>query len=215
MSEETPNRPDPRLQVGFTVVVEKDKEQAKATVVALTEAEIVVELLADRSGPQFEEEGRVRIKYWDESGIYFCSGEVLRASGTSLAISVYSEPVAMQRRGLARMATALPMSIRVTEASHQGLASQKIYQAETRNIGAGGVNFDTSLPLQPSDTLEVQIELPSESIGTAGEVVSAEKVLRDGKGVNSVGIEFFGLPAETSTIMEFLVENMPVPDSPE
>jgi hypothetical protein len=49
------------------------------------------------------------------------------------------------------------MSIRVTEAAHQGLASQKVYQAETRNISAGGVSFDTSLPLQPSDTLEVQI----------------------------------------------------------
>jgi hypothetical protein len=56
--------------------------------------------------------------------------------------------------------------------------------------------------------------LPAENIGTAGEVVSAEKVLRDGKGVNSVGVEFFGLPAETrNNIMEFLVEHMPVPDS--
>jgi hypothetical protein len=63
--------------------------------VALTEAEILVELLAEMVGPQFEEGGRVRIKYWDKSGIYFCSGEVLRAAGASLAISVYSEPVAM------------------------------------------------------------------------------------------------------------------------
>jgi len=213
MSEETPRQPDPRMQVGFSVIVETDREQIKASVTVLTETEIVVELVSAKKISKFEEGGQVRLKYWDESGIYFCSGEVLRASGSSLAISVYSEPVSMQRRGVARLAFAVPMSIQVTEASHQGLASRKVYEAQTRNISRHGVSFDTSLPLKPADIVELQIDLPSEKIGATGEVVSAERVLRDGKGVNSVGVEFFDLPSETrNKLMDFLMENTPIQD---
>ena len=213
MSEATPRQPDPRLQVGFKVMVQKENKQIKASVTALTETEIVVELLNGKTLLQFEEGGEIRLKYWDESGIYFCSGEVLRASGTSLAISVYSEPVATQRRVVVRLAFEIPLSIRVTEASHQGLASQKLYEAQTRNISLGGLSFETGLPLKPSDVLELQINLPSQTIGATGEVVTAERSMREGKGVHSVGVEFFELPAETrNKLMEFLMEHMPVQD---
>ncbi len=214
MSEETPRQPDPRLQVGFTVMVQREKKQFKASVTALTETEIVVDLLNGKTVPQFEQGGEVRIKYWDESGIYFCSGAVLRASGTSLAVSVYSEPIAMQRRVVVRLAFAVPLSIRVTESSHQGLASQKLYEAQTRNISLGGLSFETGLPLKPADVLELQIKLPSREIGATGEVVTAERTMLEGKGVNSVGVEFFELPAKTrNQLMEFLMEHTPVPET--
>ncbi len=62
--------------------------------------------------------------------------------------------------------------------------------------------------------MELQINLLSEKIGATGEVVSVEKVLRDGKGVNSVGVEFFDIPSDTlSKLMDFLLENSPDPDS--
>jgi len=211
MSEQAPRQPDPRLQVGFTVMIEKDRGQTKASVTVLTETEIVVELANSKKMSQFEEGGEVRVKYWDESAIYFCSGEVLRATETSLAISVYSEPVAMQRRGVSRLTFAVPLSIKVTEAAHTGLASQKVYQAQTRNISPGGVRFDSDLPLRADDVVELQIDLPSGIIGATGVVVSADKVLRDGTEVNSLGVEFFTLPGDTrNMLMEFILENTPV-----
>ncbi|MEE8348381.1 MAG: PilZ domain-containing protein [Acidobacteriota bacterium] len=213
MNDETPRQPDPRLRVGFTVMIEVEKRQTKASVTLLTETEIVVELLSDKAGPLFEEGGKVRVKYWDNSGIYFCSGEVLRVSGISLAISVYSEPIAMQRRGVARLAFEVPMSIRVTESSHQGLASQKVYQAKTRNISVGGLSFESTLPLKTADVLELQIDLPSQKIGTTGEVVSSAKALKDGENVNAIGVEFFDIPSETrNQLMEFLMEHTTAED---
>ena len=211
MSEQAPRQPDPRLQVGFTVMIEKDRGQTKASVTVLTETEIVVELANSKKMSQFEDGGEVRVKYWDESAIYFCSGKVLRATETSLAISVYSEPIAMQRRGVSRLAFAVPLSIKVTEAAHTGLASQKLYQAQTGNISPGGVRFDSDLPLRAEDVVELQIDLPSGIIGATGVVVSANKVLRDGTEVNSLGVEFFTLPGDIrNMLMEFILENTPV-----
>jgi len=188
--------------------------QGKATVTLLTETEIIVDFLPGKKVPQFEEGGKIRLRYWDEGGIYICSGEVLRTSGSSLVMLVLSEPIAMQRRVVTRLALEVPMSLQVTEASHQGLASSKVYETHTRNLSGRGVSFDTGLPMRSGDIVELQINLPSEKIGVTGEVVSSEKVLRDGKGVNSVGVEFFDMPSDTrSKLMEFLLESTPDHDS--
>ena len=41
--------------------------------------------------------------------------------------------------------------------------------------------------------------------------MSADKVLRDGTEVNSLGVEFFTLPGDTrDMLMEFILENTPV-----
>jgi hypothetical protein len=51
-------------------------------------------------------------------------------------------------------------------------------------------------------------------MGATGEVVSAERVQREKKGINSVGVEFFDIPAETrNQLMEFLTDHLPEPDS--
>ena len=112
---------------------------------------------------------------------------------------------------MSRLSFVVPLSIKVTETAHTGLASQKVYQAETRNISPGGVRFGSDLPLKADDVLKLQIDLPSGIIGATGVVVSADKVQREGTEVNSLGVEFFTLPGDTrNAVMEFILENTPV-----
>ena len=54
MRQQAPRQPDPRLQGGFTVMIEKDRGQTRASVTALTETEIVVELANSKKISQFE-----------------------------------------------------------------------------------------------------------------------------------------------------------------
>ena len=209
MSEETTKGPDSRLQVEFPLVIEKGDKQCVASVAEISENAIKLTLSKGGKALKFKEEEQVRLKYWDQRGVYFCAATVVSSSGSEVAVSIIGEPVAMQRRGgVFRLFSEIPIAFKVTEAVHKGLASQKVYESQTRNISAGGLSFDTTIPLKETDLLELELTLPSsEKIGTAAEVVTAEKVQREGKSLIAIGVEFFELPAETrGQLLEFLVE---------
>ncbi|MDA2933621.1 PilZ domain-containing protein [Acidobacteria bacterium AH-259-D05] len=212
MNEQTRKRPDPRLRVGSSLIFQKGNEQVKASITALTEEEIGLELSREGKALKVKKEDAVRIKYWDEQGIYFCGAQVVEVSGSEVTVSIVSEPVAMQRRGVFRLSSEMPISFKVTESVHKALASQKVFQSQTRNISVGGLSFDTSLPLKETDLLELELTLPSsEKIGTTAEVVTSATTERDGKSVTSIGVEFFHLRPETrNLLLEFLLQAEPV-----
>ena len=180
----------------------------RASVAEISESAIKFTLSKGGKAPKFKEEEQVRLKYWDERGVYFCAATVIKSPGSEVIVEIIGEPVAMQRRGVSRLLSEIPIAFKVTEAVHKGLASQKVYESQTRNISAGGLSFDTTIPLKETDLLELELTLPSsEKIGTAAEVVTAVKMQREGKSLNTIGVEFFELPAETrGQLLEFLIQ---------
>jgi hypothetical protein len=88
-----------------------------------------------------------------------------------------------------------------------------VLRPQTRNISLGGLSLDSALPLKPSMCWSYKSTL-GRKMGATGEVVSAERVQREKKGINSVGVEIFDIPAETrKQLMEFLTDHLPEPDS--
>lgn len=200
-----------RLEIGFPVKVEQPDDERDATVVDIAENSLGVQLSAANAGLSFKVGEKVRLKYWDPQGIYFCHAEVSRVYGPGnlkVELSIVSRPVAMQRRRTSRLRSKISFSFEVIEAVHRGLTTGKVFQADTLDLSGNGLSFETATPLQGMDLLKLNLQLSeSQQVSTLATVVKSEKVKRGEDYVNSVGLEFSELLPETrSQIVEFVAQ---------
>ena len=198
-----------RLEIGFPVKVEHPEDERDATVTDIDESTLGVQLSAAKTGVPFEAGEKVRLKYWDPQGIYFCHAEVSRVYGPGnlkVELSIVSRPVAMQRRRTSRLRSKISFSFEVIEAVHRGLATGEVFQADTLDLSGNGLSFETTTPLKAMDLLKLNLQLSeSQQVSTLATVVKAEKVKRGEDYVNSIGIEFSELLPETrKQIVEFV-----------
>ncbi len=198
-----------RLEIGFPVKVEQPNDERDATVMDIAENSLGVQLSAAKAGLPFQAGEKVRLKYWDPQGIYFCHAEVSRVYGPGnlkVDLSIVSRPVAMQRRRTSRLRSKIAFSFEVIEAVHIGLAAGKVFQADTLDLSGNGLSFETTTPLKTMDLLKLNLQLSeSQQISSLATVVKSEKVKRGEDYVNLVGLEFSELLPETRRqIVEFV-----------
>ncbi|MDA2927913.1 PilZ domain-containing protein [Acidobacteria bacterium AH-259-G07] len=115
-------------------------------------------------------------------------------------------PIDLRRPKEARVGRKVPFSFKVIAAVESGLVSREVSKAETQDISAGGLRFESDLPLKVGDRLELKLQLShSKEVGTSGKVVRSEQVERDGRSFNSIALQFMGLkPEEQDRIREFV-----------
>jgi c-di-GMP-binding flagellar brake protein YcgR len=180
-----------------------------ATVVSISPGRLELELSTPPLEHPFQEGAKVGIKYWDtQAVIYDWDAEVVQSSGSDnrqLSISI-SGDVVVQRRKSHRILSAVPFSFTVIESAEPQLTDQKVRDSTTHDISAGGLAFETPLPLQVEDKLEIHLYLSSsQQVNVMGWVVRSEPVQGESRDLRSVALMFLQLRAEEqSQLLKFL-----------
>jgi len=212
MSEQVAGGLDLYLKIGLSVSVQgKSEEEVAATVVSISPGELELELSTPPSQLPVQEGEKVGVKYWNTQAVlYYWDAVVVQISRSDhrhLTISI-SGDVVLQRRKSHRIQSAVPFSFTVIEAAESQLIDQKVRDSTTHDISVGGLAFETPLPLQVEDKLEIHLHLPSsQRVNVVGWVVRSEPVQGEGEDLRSVAMMFLQLRAEDqSQLLKFLVE---------
>ncbi len=222
MSEKGTRKLNHYLKAGWALSIqEKSREALAATVTTVSPRRLALELSGPRSEPPFQSGERVWIKYWDEgSVVYRWEAKVVRTHGPGnriVDLTITSKKVATQRRKSYRVRVKILLSGTVIDAGDTELIGARILDCKTKNISVAGLAFDTKLPLQVGDKLELNLELPSsEKLNAVGWVVRADAVKRkEYKGtiivsdINSIAVEFLQPEAKEQTqLLNFLRSQM-------
>ena len=209
MAEKTTEDFIHRLQVGFPLTVQQSNQQRAASVTRIAGKELGVQLATGQARLPLKEGEKVRLKYWDEQGIYYCHAEISKVFGPGnqqVELSLVSRPVAVQRRRTTRFRSKISISFEVIEAVHRGLSAGKVFKAETVDLSGSGLSFETNAPLKTMDLLKLDLPLSrSQTVSSLATVVTSERVKRGGKYVTSIGVEFSEMLPETrNQIVEFV-----------
>ncbi len=213
MSEQVAGSLGLYLKIGLAVSVQgTSKEEVAAIVVSISPGELELELSTSFSQVPFQEGEKVGIKYWDTRAVlYYWEAQVVQVSGPDngqVNISI-SGDVVVQRRKSYRAQSAVPFSFTVIEASETRLLDQEVRHSTTANISVGGLAFETPLPLQVEDKLEIHLHLSSsQRVNAVGWVVRSEPVQGEAKDLRSVALMFLQLRAEEqSQFLQFLADS--------
>jgi c-di-GMP-binding flagellar brake protein YcgR len=200
VEEQRTGTPFHHLQVGSSLEVQQSDQLREASVTAMSESALSVQLSKPEVTSPFKNGEQVRLKYWDKQGIYFCNAEVAQVSGPGnqkIEFSIVTRPVAMQRRRSFRLPHKINIFLEVVDAIHGGLPPGKVIKTETLDISGTGLSFENDAPLKVMDELKVSFHLPKKKkVDSFATVVSSEKVQKKGKFVNLIGLEFHGLLPE-------------------
>lgn len=212
MSEQVAGDLDLYLKIGLAVSIQgKSEEEVAAKVASIAPGELELELSNPPSQLPFQQGEKVGVKYWDtRSVMYYWDAEVVQLSGADnqlLTISIRGD-VVVQRRKSNRVRSAVPFSFTVIESAETGLINQQMRDAATRDISVGGLAFETPLPLQVEDKLEIHLQLSSsQRMNVVGWVVRCEPARDETKDLCSVALMFLQLTAEDqSQLLKFLTD---------
>lgn len=212
MSKEVAESLDLYLKIGMAVSVQgKSQQELAATVVAISPGLLRLELSRPSSQTPFQAGEKVGIKYWDTKAVlYYWDSEVIKISGPEsqhVTIAVGGSAV-LQRRKSYRVRLPIPFSFTVIDAAETQLIDEKVRNSTLQNISVGGLAFDTPLPLQREDKLEMHLSLSSsQKVNVLGWVVRSEPVKGNGEALQSVALMFLQLAAEEqSQLLNFLAQ---------
>ncbi len=201
MKAQINGNPDLYLKIGWTLALQgKSEEELGATVAKISPGQLGLELSGPTLEFPFQAGEQVEIRYWDKGVVvYSWNAEVVEMSGLEkLRIDVsIGRKVVVQRRTSCRVCLPIPFSFTVVGASESQLIVEKIFKGTTQNICAGGLAFETSLPLKVGDQLETHLHLsPSLHIDTGGWVVRSQSIQGRGRDGRLIALMFHQMEEE-------------------
>ena len=155
------------------------------------------------------------MKFWNEQEAYYFQSRILQVEAETdeqwIAIARPHEGVAVQTRTTFRVNESIPLSFTVVEAHRMELIGQEVPNARTRNITVGALAFDTTVPLEVGDRLDMKLQLSgSRAVSAMGTVIRCSSLESNPGGTRSIALKFFQLDAqEQSELLQFLVHNRP------
>ena len=210
MSKNGNGNPDLYLKIGGTLTLQgKTEEELGATVARISPGRLGLELSGPTLKLPLQVGEKVGIRYWDKGVIvYSWEAEIVDTSGLRkqrVEVSI-GRKVVVQRRTSCRVCLPIPFSFTVIGAADSQLISQKAFKGTPQNISAGGLAFETSLPLEVRDQLAVNLHLSSSSnLDTRGWVVRSQPVENRGDDFQSIALMFQQLEAkEQDQLLKFL-----------
>jgi c-di-GMP-binding flagellar brake protein YcgR len=212
MSKNGNGNPDLYLKIGGTLTLQgKTEEELGATVARISPGRLGLELSGPTLKLPLQVGQKVGIRYWDKGVIvYSWEAEIIDTSGLRkqrVEVSI-GRKVVVQRRTSCRVCLPIPFSFTVIGAADSQLISQKAFKGTTQNISAGGLAFETSLPLEVRDQLAVNLHLSSSSnLDTRGWVVRSQPVENRGDDLQSIALMFQQLEAKKQDrLLNFLAQ---------
>ena len=151
----------------------------------------------------FDETERVRIHYWAEKIVYCWDAEVMSIGPDNqhVQVALRGEGVTAQRRNAIRINVSMPFSFTIVEAQEAGLAGQKVFNGNTQDISVNGLKFETGLPLQVGDNLEMSFQLrrakPTPAFGWVVRVTPS----KHGEAIKSIAVKFLQMDEEDQMLL--------------
>jgi c-di-GMP-binding flagellar brake protein YcgR len=198
------------LEEGATVCLSAIGSPDKGVAALVTEVSLVRAqlrpVLATLPLP-FEAEQQVRIDHWEEDVVHTWEGvvgEITNNGGQFVSVLLGGNQTTIERRVSSRVRRTIPFSFTVTDAAERSLIGQQYHHAKTKDISAGGIKFETSLPLQTGDRLDVELlASTTEPIGTIGLVARSEKPAE--ADTNSISLQFLRSEGQDEvSLLDFL-----------
>jgi len=212
MSTNGSGNSDLYLKIGLALAIQGEAEgELGATLKTIFPGQLGLELSRPTLRLPFQAGEKVGIRYWDRGAIvYSWAAEVVDTSGLRkqrVEVSI-DRGVVVQRRKSCRVCLPIPFSFTVIGAAESQLISKKVLKGTTQNISAGGLAFETSLPLKVGDQLALNLHLPSSSnFDTQGWVVRSQQVENRGDDLRSIALMFQQLEGkERDRLLKFLAQ---------
>jgi len=212
MSTNDNGNSDLYLKIGLALAVQGEAEgELGATLKSISPGRLGLELSRPTLRLPFQAGEKVGIRYWDKGAVVYSwdaevvDTSVLRKQRVEVSID---RGVVVQRRKSCRVCLPIPFSFTVIGAAEAQLISKKVLKGTTQNISAGGLAFETSLPLKVGDQLALNLHLPSSSnFDTQGWVVRSQPVENRGDDLRSIALMFQQLePKERDRLSKFLAQ---------
>ncbi len=110
----------------------------------------------------------------------------------------------LQRRASLRLQMGLPISY----ALRGGEKEAEPTQGNTRDVSIGGLRFNSSVPLEVGNELQITLDLtPSLQVSAGIKVISAEQIESNGEVLTSVGSQFVKLELDDQIkVLQFLID---------
>ena len=214
MSETLPGTPDPSPQIGerVSLALMKSISERVATVKEILPDETLLELTSPTLPLPFKQGEPVWMKHCpDAQDIFYRGGVVNNVSGPQDQTIAFSDSglwVRLERRKHSRLALDIPITFRVVSALSSKVSTQVVFSNTTQNMSVGGLAFETEVPLETGDELQIALDLAwPQELSVSGWIIRSEPIQSGDKCLNSVALEFLGLKTrERNLILELLDE---------
>jgi len=186
------NSPGAYPRTGSVISIHvKSKGEVPATVTQSSPDEVCLELARPVWPLPFRKGSQVRIKYWDEGAIaYFWEAKIITATKRGVVAKLLGGGVTVQRRLSYRVGRQILLACTVIDAAERDLFGEE-FKCKTKDIGVGGLGFETHLPLDAGDRLAVRIHFSRRNqMDVVGWIVRATPIERHGEVINSVALQF-------------------------
>ena len=183
------------------------QQEVVGVIVKSTPTGLGIDLVQLTSPVSFKEEDLVQIKFWDEGQIHFWKGEVLETFGPEGQSILVSRPkkVQVERRRFQRYTIEIPLSFTVVYAGERRVVAREVFNAKTKTLSAGAVQFETAVSLKQNEILDLKLYLSeSQQVSVMGKVTRFSESL-EGTPVNSVVVRFLALKPEDHDRIETFV----------
>jgi predicted enzyme related to lactoylglutathione lyase/c-di-GMP-binding flagellar brake protein YcgR len=199
--------PEDRLAVGFPISLLSAATQKKigALVYKIFENEVWLNLSAI-STENFQEGETVQFQTLEGGKTYSGETQIIQISpdGQNMAIAVPESLNELQRRASLRLQMGIPISY----ALMGGEKEAEPTQGNTRDVSIGGLRFNSSVPLEVGNELQITLDLtPSLQVSAGIKVISAEQIESNGEVLTSVGSQFVKLELDDQIkVLQFLID---------
>jgi hypothetical protein len=154
------------------------------------------DLLASPEGLESGHEAVVR--YASGTGRHTGHAAILRVANgppVTVALQRLVRVETEQRRQFPRISARLPATLAAGEESAQAAGEQSDARARIRNLGAGGISVETSLPLAAGDGVNLIVPEPPRTVArharrVAGKVLRVEKSAKSKRAPRVASVEF-------------------------
>jgi len=205
--------PDDGLRIGTTISVhsiEGETERQAAAILKIFSDEIWLQFSQPSAHPLFKQGEKVRIQYGNGSAYVFSDTEIAKivpADNQFLAISIPEKAQALKRRAIPRIQSEVPISVSVLTSANGEVTLGAAFDSKTHDISTGGLRFDTTLPLEKGDELQLKLQLaPSQEISLTAKVMGSKQVKMEGKAVTLVGTQFVDMHLDDQIkLLQFLI----------
>jgi len=180
------------------------QQEVVGVIVNSTPTGLGVDLVKLNSPVSFQEKDPVQIKFWDKGQIHFWKGEVLETFSPEDQSVLVSRPkaVKVERRRFQRYPIEIPLSFTVLYAGERRVVAREVFNAKTKTLSTGAVEFATDVSLEQREILELKLNLSeSQQVSVMARVARFSKSLK-ATPVNSVVVQFLALQPEDRDRLE-------------
>ena len=164
---------------------------------------LVLKFLERSFASSFNKKDSVRIRFLEKSAFCYWDGEVLGTSSPAGRFLV-SRPnkVKVEKRRFRRRSLEIPLSFTVVYAGERRVVAREVYNAKTKVLSSGAVEFETPVSLEQREILELKLNLSeSQQVSVMARVARFSKS-PEGTPLNSVVVRFLALKSEDHDRLE-------------